>query len=271
MGSGQRVAVKTVTFAKRDATAWQWRCHRHVLLNSICAQQCAARASEHVCEVVGLCWEDMRAHIAMPLHEALDEHVASAANRGMPLHRVLELSCHLTRAVYKVHNCGILHCDINPGNVLLAEDGTPRLTDFGLAHINRNGFKTRTSIGHTLLYAPPEQVSGRVNKASDIYALGRTLAFAATGVKPSLEGQKMPREPAELRRLLELLTSDEKTRQEINLVQVIGGFERLLLTHGPVPVRRHSFAWPLDLTTLRISWAADLLMCFRRPLWSVAL
>lgn len=237
---GARVAVKTVEFAQPDASLRQWRCRRHVLLNSVCTQHRAAQASRHVCDVIGLCWEDNCAHIAMPLYKlTLEAHVDANAKHGMPAHLVLGLCCALTRAVYSVHECGILHCDINPSNVLMAEDGTPRLTDFGLSHVDRGGLKTRTSMGHTMLYAAPEQAAtnGRVNRATDIHALGRTLAFAATGIKPSHEGQKMPEEPAELKEQLELMTGDEETRRQINLLHALTKFEMLLKQYGPIPVR----------------------------------
>eukprot|EP00892_Ulva_mutabilis_P003987 jgi/Ulvmu1/1960/UM012_0121.1 len=234
---GEPVAVKTVEFATADASLRQWRCRRHVLLNSICTQHRAARASANVCDVVGLCWGETCAHIAMPRYQmTLEDHIKNNATRGMPLHRVLELCSALTRAVHDVHAWGILHCDINPSNVLLADDGTPRLIDFGLSHINRNGLETRTSMGHTLQYAPPEQVAGRVNEASDVYALGRTLAYAATGCKPSHSGQKLPEDSPELKEQLEAMTGTEEARKAIRLLQVIAVFEDLVKQHGRTPV-----------------------------------
>eukprot|EP00892_Ulva_mutabilis_P001420 jgi/Ulvmu1/11279/UM073_0051.1 len=173
----------------------------------------------------------------MPRYQlTLEDHVQNNATRGMPLHRVLELCSVLTRAVHDVHEWGILHCDINPSNVLLADDGMPLLIDFGLSHINRNGLKTRTAIGHTLQYAPPEQVAGRVNAASDIYALGRTLAYAATGSKPSHSGQKLPKEPSELKEQLEAMMGTEEVRKAIRLPQVIAVLEDMVKRHGPTPV-----------------------------------
>ena len=235
---GEPVAVKTVDFATTDASQRQWRCRRHVLLNSICTQHRAARASEFVCDVVGLCWGKSCAHIAMPVFTCtLEDHVQRDATRGMPVHRVLELCCALTRAVHDVHACGIMHCDINPANVLLAEDGTPRLIDFGLSHVARDGLKTRTSMGFTLQYAPKEQSEGgRVNEASDVYALGRTLAYAATGMRPSRRGQRMPTEPPELAKELLAMTDSEEKRKAVRLVQVIATFEGLLAKYGPTPV-----------------------------------
>ena len=239
---GESVAVKTMEFATMDASQRQWRCRRHVMLNSICTQHRAAQASEFVCDVVGLCWGKSCAHIAMPVFTCtLEDHVQRDATRGMPLHHTLELCCALTRAVHDVHACGILHCDINPANVLLAKDGTPRLIDFGLSHVSRDGLQTRTSMGFTPQYAPKEQSEGgRVNEASDIYALGRTLAYAATGMRPSRRGQRMPTEPLELAQALRAMTGSEETRKAVRLVQVIATFEKLRTEHGPTPVRSSS-------------------------------
>eukprot|EP00892_Ulva_mutabilis_P005935 jgi/Ulvmu1/3713/UM170_0019.1 len=237
---GEPVAVKTVQFAMAGTQVQQqrqWRCRRHVLLNSVCTQHRAARASPNVCDLLALCWGETCAHIAMPQCQySLEKLIATNAPRGMRLHHVLSLCCSLTRAVHDVHALGILHCDINPSNVLLADDGSPRLIDFGLSHVHRDGFRTRTSIGHTLQYASPEQVEGRVNAALDIHALGRTLAYAATGSRPSRSGQKLPKEPPEVKEQLQAMTGTEKARKAVRLLQVIAVFEGLLKQHGPMPV-----------------------------------
>jgi serine/threonine protein kinase len=53
----------------------------------------------------------------------------------LPLDRVLDISLELADALARAHHLDILHRDLKPDNVLLAEDGTPRLTDFGVAYL----------------------------------------------------------------------------------------------------------------------------------------
>ncbi len=102
----------------------------------------------------------------------------------------------VARGMGAVHARGIVHRDLKPGNILITRDGTPKVSDFGLAHwedtqmgITRAG----TAIG-TPLYMAPEQVRGDLKKTSartDVYALGALLYEAATG-KPPHTGKTLP-------------------------------------------------------------------------------
>jgi hypothetical protein len=95
----------------------------------------------------------------------------------------------LARAVHAVHRCGIVHRDLKPANVLLAADGTPRITDFGLAKSMRvNSGLTRTGeILGTPSYMAPEQADGRIKELgplTDVYALGAILYEMLMGRPP---------------------------------------------------------------------------------------
>jgi len=89
------------------------------------------------------------------------------------------------------HERGIIHRDIKPHNILIDENGRPKLTDFGIARAldatTSNHTRTGAYLG-TALYSAPEQLQGeKVTPKSDIYSLGATLYQAATG-KPPFSG-----------------------------------------------------------------------------------
>jgi hypothetical protein len=95
-----------------------------------------------------------------------------------PAARAAELVEKLARAMHAVHAKGIIHRDLKPGNVLLAANGEPKITDFGLAKQLESGATgptaTNAAIG-TPAYMAPEQTGGRhreIGPGTDVYALG---------------------------------------------------------------------------------------------------
>jgi eukaryotic-like serine/threonine-protein kinase len=94
----------------------------------------------------------------------------------------------LARAMHHAHGKGIVHRDLKPANVLLSADGTPKITDFGLAkHLETDGPSVDGAIMGTPSYMAPEQASGNtrdIGPAADIYALGAILYEMLTGRAP---------------------------------------------------------------------------------------
>jgi serine/threonine-protein kinase len=85
------------------------------------------------------------------------------------------------------HRRGIIHRDVKPQNVLLGEDGRPRLTDFGIAQAltSPNGLTRTGSVMGSVQYLAPELVRGRpAVPQSDVYGLGAVLYEMATGRVP---------------------------------------------------------------------------------------
>ncbi|KJY21301.1 hypothetical protein VR44_38335, partial [Streptomyces katrae] len=98
---------------------------------------------------------------------------------------VLRLGAGIAEGLAAIHRCGLVHRDLKPGNVIVAEDG-PRIIDFGIALEPGTDAPTRTgSVIGTYAYMSPEQVRGEaLSPAGDVFAFGSVLVFAATGRSP---------------------------------------------------------------------------------------
>jgi len=103
----------------------------------------------------------------------------------LPAEQVCTLGAGLAEGLAAIHACGLVHRDLKPSNVILADDG-PRIIDFGIAKAaGSSAMTTAGVVVGTYSYMSPEQVEGHVaGSASDVFALGCTLAYAATGRSP---------------------------------------------------------------------------------------
>jgi protein kinase-like protein len=103
--------------------------------------------------------------------------------------RVAVFMAQVARGVNHAHERGILHRDVKPGNILVGNDGKPRITDFGLAKpIKDESPLTRLGdICGTPSYMAPEQIDGQASVQSDVYGLGALLYGMLTG-RPPFQG-----------------------------------------------------------------------------------
>lgn len=103
---------------------------------------------------------------------------------------VAGLGVRLAGALAAIHAAGLVHRDVKPSNILLAAEG-PKLIDFGIARDTADSRLTRTGVAvGTPLFMAPEQIQGEADAgpAADVFALGGTLVYAATGGYPFGEG-----------------------------------------------------------------------------------
>jgi serine/threonine-protein kinase len=105
--------------------------------------------------------------------------------------RAIEIAAEVSAALSVAHRSGLVHRDVKPGNMLLAPDGTVKVTDFGIARAwddSSELTKTGAVIG-TATYFSPEQAQGApADERSDIYALGVVMYEMLTG-RPPFSGE----------------------------------------------------------------------------------
>ncbi|CAM5595018.1 serine/threonine-protein kinase AfsK [Streptomyces spiroverticillatus] len=177
--SGRRVAIKTVRTELAEDQLFRVRFTREV-------EAARAVSGFYTAAVVDA---DPRAAVpwlatAYVPAPSLEEIVNECG--PMPANAVRWLAAGIAEALQSIHGAGLVHRDLKPSNVLVVEDG-PRVIDFGIASGVSNTRLTMTNVAvGTPAYMSPEQArdSRSVTGASDIFSLGSTLVFAATGHAP---------------------------------------------------------------------------------------
>ena len=144
--------------------------------------------------------------------------------------RVAELGAQAAAALAHAHERGLVHRDVKPQNMLLAADGTLKVSDFGVARLVDGTQLTQTgAVLGTAAYLAPEQAAGKeTTGATDVYALGVVLYELLTGERCCLDEDPRPPSalaedvPPELDSLvlacLREVPSDRPTAREVELV-----------------------------------------------------
>ncbi|MEV0525231.1 protein kinase [Streptomyces sp. NPDC050439] len=177
------VAVKELTAAQFVAEA-----DRAILFARTHAEARAAARINHpaVVTVHDVLEYDDRPWIVMELVEGCSLADAVKEQGRIEPGEAARIGLWTLKALRAAHAAGVLHRDVKPGNVLLADDGRILLTDFGIAAIEGDTTITRTGeVVGSVDYLAPERVSGaNPGPASDLWALGATLYTAVEGNSP---------------------------------------------------------------------------------------
>ena len=112
--------------------------------------------------------------------------IEEAEDQRLSLERAVEIAGQVCLGLEFAHSKGIVHRDLKPGNVMLTDDGTAKIGDFGLAMAaDRSRLTQEGMMVGTVAYMPPEQAMGReVTAQADLYSLGAMLYEMVTGRPP---------------------------------------------------------------------------------------
>ncbi len=170
--SGRTVAIKYYT--RRGAIDWGLLAREVEKLRHLFTDR-------YVVQLLAVGWNADPPYYVMEYMEngSLEDRLRTGP---MPVAEAVEVVREVARGLVHAHGKGILHCDLKPGNVLLDQDGKPRLADFGQSRLSN---EQTPSLG-TLFYMAPEQadLKGVPDARWDVYALGALLYCMVTGSPP---------------------------------------------------------------------------------------
>ncbi|WP_253914348.1 ABC transporter substrate-binding protein [Streptomyces mayonensis] len=180
--SGRRVAVKAVHPQLAEDPRFRARFRREVAA----ARRVSGAFTAPVVDADPDAPQPWMATIYVPA-PTLSRHIQD--NGPMPAEELWQLFAGLAEALRDIHRVHMIHRDLKPSNVLITEDG-PRVIDFGIAKaVDHNAGEVLTQTGQIVGTPPfmaPEQwqVPPAVSPATDVFALGSLLVYAATGRGP---------------------------------------------------------------------------------------
>ncbi|MEU8249020.1 protein kinase [Nonomuraea sp. NPDC048916] len=182
------VAVKEVRYAAALGDEVQ-------LLNRRTMREARAAARfEHpnVIVVHDVIEEDDRPWIVMQLVPSRSLGAVIKQDGPLPHKKVAEIGLAVLDALHRAHESGVLHRDVKPENVLLADDGRVVLTDFGIATLETETQLTVTGLAGTPAFIAPERLKGLpARRESDLWSLGATLYTAVEGRSPHERGMAL--------------------------------------------------------------------------------
>jgi serine/threonine protein kinase len=206
-------------------------------------------ADRAVAEIYDFRVTSQYSYIAMeyfPLGQ-LGTHLTRALAPELALKHTTEIA----HALSIIHTAGIVHRDLKPGNIMLREDGTVALIDFGISHQIEDMLNAAAGqIAGTPYYISPEQARGQpTDERTDLYALGVILYQMLTGEKPFTgdttdaileqhSNAAVPRLPPQLaayQALLDKLLAKDAAQRLANAREVIETIEHLV-SAAPKPV-----------------------------------
>ena len=177
--TGRLVAVKTIRVELAEEPGYRARFSREVAAASRVSGVFTASVIQADAEA-DLPWV-ATAYVPAP---SLSTLVRRCGPLPVPAVRWLAAGC--AEALQSIHSVGLVHRDVKPSNVLVAPDG-PQVIDFGVARVAERVQLTATrGAAGTPAYMAPEQARDATltSPASDVFSLGATLVFAATGHPP---------------------------------------------------------------------------------------
>jgi serine/threonine protein kinase len=227
--TGRRVALKRVIPKLAVRSGLRLRFANEVDLLDLCR-------GPYVLELVSSgVWADTPAYVCERCAGSLSD---LARESVLPLPQVLRIASDILTALDRVHAVGAVHRDIKPSNILLTDDGSVRLADFGIA---RHPTRRLTAVGHTVgtpCYSAPDLVENprMAEPAHDLYSVGLLILAVSTHMRtralvdPAERAATLARFPLDTRILLDRATSPDRGARYRSAAEMVIEVQHVLAT-----------------------------------------
>ncbi len=233
----------------------------------------------NIVRLVGYGQDDHNLFFAMELVEG--KSLFQLQRDGLPFHwrEVMRIAKNITLGLRHAHDRGIIHRDLKPGNLLRAEAGIIKITDFGIAKSFGQNQNTGTNVLGTVDFMSPEQAKGQpVTARSDLYSLGTVMftllagrpPFTSNSVEESMRNltkvpapkvsQKSPDVPKQVDDLVaQLLEKDPEKRIQtaLSLYHQLKQVEENLLSSSQAATAEHPFLDSAESTSVEVDPQTD--------------
>lgn len=170
----RQVAIKTLALSGRDSPG-----HADRLLDS--ARTVSSLSHPNIVQVYEVGMHEAQPYVVFEYIEGRNLADLLRDQGALAPERATIMMSQILAGIAQVHASGFLHGDIKPANILVGDDGIPRVTDFGISRLARTAAGENLCAG-TLQYMAPECVSrGEADYRSDVYALGLVFHEMLTG------------------------------------------------------------------------------------------
>jgi hypothetical protein len=171
--TGRQVAIKF--YAHRGGLDWS-------ILSREVEKLAFLAADRYVVQLLDVGWDSTPPYYVMEYVErgSLEDRLRN--DGPLPVEQAVSLFRDVAQGLVHAHDKGVLHCDLKPANILLDQEGRPRIADFGQSRLSH---EQQPALG-TLFYMAPEQADMKAvpDARWDVYALGALLYTMLTGTPP---------------------------------------------------------------------------------------